>query len=239
MNTLTRNATQVLTRPRMDESTLQSRTHEIPSIHLISATDPSLSMSSESWASISPPFPDYAEGWAGPAALAPRNSDSPSKRRLVPKKSKLSLLGGSAREGSRKKERDFSDVVRRVGGDSSTRGGFEIYVDPSADSELGEVLMVHKKKSRAGLRGLGWGKALDDVTNATQAPSKEGATTLKVKDEPVKENKWWTIGRGRKDSKDKEQSKTKSRSKCEYNFLIFDFADTFNSSSPDNCIVTE
>lgn len=123
------------------------------------------------------------------------------------------MLGvGTAREKEKDKGKDFSDVVRRVGGNtSSARGGFEIYVDPTVDPELGEILMVKKKKSRAGLGGLGWGAPMGEVTNVTR--TQEGEKEKKMKKEEKKEKedkeKWWTMGRGRKDSKEKEKEKEK------------------------------
>ncbi len=119
--------------------------------------------------------------------------------------------------GSRDKEKDrakdFSDVVRRIGAPapSSGRGGFEIYVDPTVDPDIGEIVMVKKKKSRAALDGMNWG-TLGEITNVPKnvpqqemqtqpAKTKENPALLKVKVE--EERKWWSIGRGRKDSKEK------------------------------------
>lgn len=127
----------------------------------------------------------------------------------------------------REKERgtDFSDVVRRVGGPhsgtASTRGGFEIYVDPAEDSDITEIVVLKKKKSRVALDGMKWG-ALGEVTNVpavTAAKELQPSALLKVK----AEEKWWSIGRGRKDSKEKEKEKTKvngektkTRAKCKF-----------------------
>ncbi|KAH9029382.1 hypothetical protein EDB84DRAFT_1439362 [Lactarius hengduanensis] len=61
-----------------------------------------------------------------------------------------------------------------------------------------EVLMVKKKKSRASLSALKWG-ALGEVTNSAQ--TRDTTQTVRLKNED--KEKWWTIGRGRKDSKDK------------------------------------
>lgn len=140
--------------------------------------------------------------------IAPK-PDVPTRRRLVPKKSKLGLLG----VGSKDKGKDLSDVVRRVGADSSSaRGGFEIYVDPTNDPDLGDILVVKKQKSRAGLNGMSWG-ALGEVTNVPNASRNApvSGATLKVKDE---DKKWWSIGRGRKDSKEKEEKENAKRAKC-------------------------
>ncbi|PPQ76307.1 hypothetical protein CVT26_009735, partial [Gymnopilus dilepis] len=144
----------------------------IPSIRLISATPSSSGLSSsadgsrsmsltleESWAAslASLPVPPSSLAAAGAASksnlsLLPKDKESAkgqqdgAKKKLVPKKSKLSILGlgsSSAFSGGKDKSqsRDFSDVVRRVGaaeqlpsGLSSAsmnlKGGFEIYVDP-------------------------------------------------------------------------------------------------------------
>ncbi|KAG6865214.1 hypothetical protein C0991_004415 [Blastosporella zonata] len=176
-----------------------------PTIRLISAT-PSASGNSSS-SSITNIAIDSS--WnSGPSSLAPKVDSPATRKRLVPKKSKLSMLG-VGREKDRGK--DLSDVVRRVGGDStSARGGFEIYVDPTMDEDIAEILVVKKQKSRVALNGMRWG-TLGEVTNvpAVTAP-KEAPTLLKVKNE---ENKWWSIGRGRKDSKDKtEKSVARAKS---------------------------
>ncbi|KAH9837979.1 uncharacterized protein C8Q71DRAFT_898946 [Rhodofomes roseus] len=189
--------------------------HAMPTIRLISAT-PSATGSaadasgSTSLSSIAP--------FAASSPLAPRPTSEAPRKRLVPKKSKLGLLAGVASSKLKDKAtKDFSDVVRRVGGDptstSSGRGGFEIYVDHAEDEELGEILVVKKKKSRMGLDSLRWGGALGEVTNVPPAAQKEGKageTLLPVK---VEENqKWWSISRGRKDSKGKEKEKEKENS---------------------------
>ncbi|KAF7982388.1 hypothetical protein HWV62_28475 [Athelia sp. TMB] len=151
--------------------------------------------------------------WAMPSPIAPKTE---SRKRLVPKKSKLGLLG-SNRE---KRKDDFSDVARRVGAPGSAsagRAGFDIYVDQNQDPDLGSMLLVKKKKSRAALDGMKWG-ALGEVTNvpSTQKPGKETGKAkdkglLKVKGD--EKDKWWSIGRGRKDSKDKV-AKEPARAKC-------------------------
>jgi serine/arginine repetitive matrix protein 2 len=98
-------------------------------------------------------------------------------------------------------------------------------VDQSTDPELGDIVMVKKKKSRVGLDGLEWGAAVagggggfGEVTN-----TRDGE---KEKDE--KEGKWWTIGRGRKDSKGKEKENV-GRAKCAYPSPLFLWSyDSFN-----------
>jgi serine/arginine repetitive matrix protein 2 len=135
-----------------------------------------------------------------PTPLAPKNDSQAPRKRLVPRKSKLGLLV-SGKRSKTPENNDLSDVVRRVGvnapTDSVAKSGFEIYVDPTAQPEVGEVLMVKKKKSRAALSALKWG-TLAEVTNS--APSKDSTRGAKLKNE--EKEKWWSIGRGRKDSKD-------------------------------------
>ncbi|KAG6916979.1 hypothetical protein DXG01_004408 [Tephrocybe rancida] len=179
-----------------------------PTIRLISAT-PSASGNS-STSSVTNIAIDSSWGTmpAVPSPLAPKVDSPTTRKRLVPKKSKLSMLVGREKE----RGKDLSDVVRRVGENSaSTRGGFEIYVDPTMDKDIEEIVVVKKKKSRIALDGMRWG-ALGEVTNvpAVSVP-KEAPALLKVKNE---ENKWWSIGRGRKDSKEKkEKEKSATRAK--------------------------
>ena len=137
-----------------------------------------------------------------PTPLAPKNDSQVPRKRLVPKKSKLGLLvSGKRGKTPTPENNDLSDVVRRVGvnavTDSVAKSGFEIYVDPTAQPEVDEVLMVKKKKSRAALSALKWG-TLAEVTNS--APSKDLTRGARLKNED--KEKWWSIGRGRKDSKD-------------------------------------
>ncbi|KAI0828480.1 hypothetical protein BC628DRAFT_1316551 [Trametes gibbosa] len=182
----------------------------VPTIRLISATpsaagsagDASTSFASSSYASIAP---------FAPSPLAPKQTNDGPRKRIVPKKSKLGLLGGS--KTKEKANKDFSDVVRRVGGTPSTgRGGFEIYVDQNDDPDLAEIVVVKKKKSRLGLDGMKWG-TLGEVTNVPSAPkdqkSAPGDNLLKVKSD--ENQKWWSIGRGRKDSKSKDKDKDKEQ----------------------------
>lgn len=150
---------QLLSRSTTD--TLRSRTpsplttpkpqSHIPTIRLTTATPCETHSQNE---------PTQAAPWttseASHVSIAPKplKSGGASRKRLVPKKSKLSLLGSSARA----REEGFSDVVRRVGGASVNNGGngFEIYVDPTNDPDIGEILMVKKKKSRMALDGMQW-----------------------------------------------------------------------------------
>lgn len=175
----------------------------MPTIRLISAAP----TASGSAPGLGDPFIDTSFSSSSvtaspPAPLAPKNDSQAPRRRLVPKKkkSKLGLLV-SGKRSKTPENNDLSDVVRRVGAnavrDSVAKSGFEIYVDPAAQSEVGEVLMVKKKKSRAALSALKWG-TLAEVTNS--APSKELTRGVRSKNED--KEKWWSIGRGRKDSKD-------------------------------------
>ncbi|KAI0300079.1 hypothetical protein B0F90DRAFT_1817688 [Multifurca ochricompacta] len=185
-------------------SPLQTPTQpaSIPTIRLISATPFAMGPAPN----IGDPFIDdtnpslSVETVSPPLPIAPKQHAQAPRKRLVPKKSKLGLLV-SGKSGKMHEKNDLSDVVRRVGGSAATvsgKNGFEIHVDPAARPEVGEVLMVKKKKSRATLSGLKWG-TLGEVTNA--AHSKDSTQTIRVKNED--KDKWWTIGRGRKDSKDK------------------------------------
>ncbi|KAF9258752.1 hypothetical protein L218DRAFT_711641 [Marasmius fiardii PR-910] len=184
--------------------------HDVPSIRLVAATPSASGLSSEANSSVNTSWSTVPV----PSSLSPRSENEPPRRKLVPKKSKLGLLGSGGNNKDKGKERgDFSDVIRRVGGSSSARRGFDIYVDPTDDPEMGEIIMVKKKKSRGGLDGMRWGTggALEEVTNIPSVTQPTTTTTLKVKNEG--KEKWWTIGRGRKDSKEKEKEKEKEREK--------------------------
>ncbi|PPQ74616.1 hypothetical protein CVT24_004162 [Panaeolus cyanescens] len=209
--------------------------------------------------SIAPKAKESVNGNGTGTGRMMRDEDTP-KRRLVPKKSKLALGISAPSFALRDRSQDFSDVIRRVGvsgvggggggggakgmgkgmgmgksGSASLKGGFEIYVDPTVDDEIGEIVMVKKKKSRAGLDGMRWGVnannnmnnsggsvgrsaggVLGEVTNVPKArdvdgienvPKKEKEGLLKVKDDAKEKEKWWSIGRGRKDSKDEKERK--------------------------------
>lgn len=186
----------------------------VPTIRLISATPSATGSAADASTSLSAIAP-FAS-----SPLAPRVDSPASRKRLIPKKSKLGLLTGGGKN-KEKSTKDFSDVVRRVGSNTASTGGggFEIYVDHADDPDLGEIVVVKKKKSRLGLDGMKWG-ALGEVTNVPSAPKERKNTAvehlLKVKDDDSQ--KWWSIGRGRKDSKgkDKENKKAPTRSKSRY-----------------------
>ncbi|KAH7905000.1 hypothetical protein BJ138DRAFT_1118875, partial [Hygrophoropsis aurantiaca] len=181
----------------------------IPTIRLVAATPSEANTSRHHLAenSIAP-----WEAGTSPAPLAPKTGVEGARKRLVPKKSKLGLLVNTKERGQ-----DFSDVMRRVGASSTgNNGSFEIYVDPTNDPDIGEILMVKKKKSRAGLDGMRWG-TLGEVTNVPTVTKKEKKESSKenAKDGLLKvkvdeKEKWWSIGRGRKDSKEKEKERAKS-----------------------------
>jgi hypothetical protein len=167
--------------------------------------------------------------------LLPKHENSPKKRPLPKKKSKVSLLGAVGWDKDKDKGKGLSDGLRRVGvpSDSASTRGFEIYVDPTDDPEIGEIVMV-KKKSRAALDGVRWGPgALGEVTNTTMYTNPNGSSAmlpkevLKVKGEEKGEGKWWSIGRGRKDSKEKEKTAkstlaTTVRAKCKLYLVRFE-----------------
>ena len=78
-----------------------------------------------------------------------------------------------------------------------------------------------KKKSRAALDGMRW-DPLGEVTNVTAAvSSKDGNVSKEIKENNIlkvkaeEKEKWWSIGRGRKDTKDiAKEGKENMRRKC-------------------------
>ena len=56
----------------------------------------------------------------------------------------------------------------------SGRGGYDIYVDQTDDPDIGEILVVRKKKSRAGLDGVSWGAEEVDLNLNLNLNLKEG-----------------------------------------------------------------
>ncbi|KAF6758955.1 hypothetical protein DFP72DRAFT_164945 [Ephemerocybe angulata] len=255
----------------------QTPTHsntEVPSIRLVSATpsSTSISMSTSSpmlgtsatpWDELPPPPPipkHHLTSSSSSSRLRPKASSTTMKdastsaapaARLVPKKSKLRMLGSLGRD--KQDKRDFSDVVRRVAGNnpaasqsqsslnllqgggfmggssklSSLRGGFEIYVEPAGDPEMEDVVVVKKGRGRGGLEGVGWGpktstsggRVLGDIdinTNGGVGGSGNGGKKeggLKVKGEEG--GKWWSIGRGRRDSKEDKKEKARDKENAE------------------------
>lgn len=150
--------------------------------------------------------------------LAPRSTNEAPRKRLVPKKSKLGLLvSGRTKE---KGTKDLSDVVRRVGGDtpSTGLGGFDIYVDHTEDPDLSDIVVIKKKKSRLGLDGMDWG-ALGEVTNVPSAPKEKPSQENLLKMKGDENQKWWSIGRGRKEEKEKEKNVERARSKSMFTVI--------------------
>lgn len=164
------------------------------------------------------------------SVLAPKPESAP-KRRLVPKKSKLGLLNVV---GHKDKENKRPIASRGAGYHEAEDQSFDIYIDPHVDPDIGDILMVKKKKSRAALDGMHWGP-LGEVTNVPASSSNvkkenpkeatqplQPSAVLKAKGE--ENSKWWSIGRGRRDSKDKsvkegKENKQQARAKCMLFFL--------------------
>lgn len=182
--------------------------HDAPTIRFLSSTPANSSSTRD------------AASFAASTSLAPRQGE-PSRRRLVPKKSKLGLLATKTKERVNK---DLSDIARRVGADtpSTGRGPYEIYVDHDEEEE-GSIIVVKKKKSRMGLDGMGWG-ALGEVTNVPSGEDREERGSTKVNKPKARKSmevllgrgggdenqKWWnmSIGRGRKEVKEKKSTDT-------------------------------
>jgi hypothetical protein len=214
-------------------STLPQATSEptpIPTIRLVSAIPSAVGSAPASGNPLAPQSPSISP----PPPLAPKQDTQAPRRRLVPKKSRLGLLV-SGKSSKTNGKQDLSDVVRCVGGSSATasvrKSGFEIYVEPVPQPHVAvdEVIVVKKKKSRASLSALKWG-ALGEVTNTVQ--SKDTTQTARSKNED--KEKWWTIGKGRKDSKDKSLVEKYARTDSGYLYqrlLVVDVHITTISSS--------
>jgi serine/arginine repetitive matrix protein 2 len=118
------------------------------------------------------------------------------------------LLVGSRDRGKENVKRDTHlDAARREDISTDEHLGkirdVERFANPADDPDIGEIIVVRRKKSRAALDGLQWdAAALTEATNATSA-QKEGAP-LKVKIEDKDMQKWWSIGRGVKELKEKK-----------------------------------
>lgn len=185
---------------------------------------------------------------SSPLAPRPLTTSNASRKRLVPKKSKLGLLG-AVKGNKERSQNDFSDVVRRIGGTASAgRDGYEIYVDHTEDPDLEEIVLVKRKKSRLGLDAVAWGpdeenadnvlkpnpsanalkpKVSENVlkpksTNLLKPKDKENSIRIKpvehlLKPKADENQKWWSIGRGRKDSKEQKEP---CRGKCKYPFAF-------------------
>jgi len=235
-------------RPIQPASATVDAPQPIPTICLVNATPSALGSSSDASTSTVHNAFDLPPT-SSPLAPRPLTTSNASRKRLVPKKSKLGLLG-AVKANKERSQNDFSDVVRRIGGTPSAgRDGYEIYVDHTEDPDLEGIVLVKRKKSRLGLDAVAWGPGEGDTSNALKPkPSanalkpkasenvlkpKSSTNILKSKDKEnsvrakpvehllkpkVDENqKWWSIGRGRKDSKEQKET---HRSKCEYPFAL-------------------
>lgn len=230
--------------------------HPVPTIRLLDATSSAVGISSD--VGESPIYNTFGDPSTSPP-LAPRplTTSNASRKRLVPKKSKLGLLG-AVKSSKDRSQNDFSDVVRRIGGTTSAgRDGYEIYVDHTEDPDLEEIVLVKRKKSRLGLDAVAWGSSEENTGNApkpkastntlkpkssenvlklkssTNVPKpkpkskdKENSTRAKPVEHLLKPKsddgqKWWSIGRGRKDSKEQKEP---CRSKCK---RLFTFQNEF------------
>jgi hypothetical protein len=107
---------------------------------------------------------------------------------------------------------------KSVNGASVKSADVSFQDDSTLDPELGEIVMIKKKKSRVALGNIAWdGNApLGEVS--TNVPKGVKEVSKKEKEEK-KEDKWWStiaVGRGRKDSKDKEKDRfpERAKSKC-------------------------
>ena len=235
-------------RPIQPASATVDAPQPIPTICLVNDTPSALGSSSDaSTSAVHNAF--ELPPTSSPLVPRPLTTSNASRKRLVPKKSKIGLLG-AVKANKERSQNDFSDVVRRIGGTPSAgRDGYEIYVDHTEDPDLEEIVLVKRKKSRLGLDAVAWGpgegetgnalkpkpsanalkpKASENVlkpkssTNILKSKSKDKENSVKAK--PVEhllkpkadENqKWWSIGRGRKDSKEQKEPR---RSKCEHPF---------------------
>jgi len=163
--------------------------HQVPSVRLISATPSAAGLSADASTSFSRSF---ESSWtsASPSTISPK-PDAPTRKRLVPKKSKLALLS------SKGEAKNLSDNDRQDR--TSTRRSFNIHIDQINDPELEDVIVLKRPKSRKALNGLKWG-ALGEVTNI-QGVSR-GCPASSNTSKTVQDKKWWSIGRGRKASKE-------------------------------------
>jgi len=136
----------------------------------------------------------FESSWtsASPSIISPK-PDAPTRKRLVPKKSKLALLG----VGSKGEAKNLSGDDRRDR--ASTCRSFNIHIDQINDPELEDVIVVKRLKSRKALKGLKW-DPLGEVTNVQDVP--RGYPASNDTSKAVQDKKWWSIGRGRKDSKE-------------------------------------
>ncbi|KAF7327809.1 hypothetical protein MKEN_00360700 [Mycena kentingensis (nom. inval.)] len=94
---------------------------------------------------------------------------------------------------------DFSDIVRRVGGEGSLTGrGWEVHVDAGdatvrRESAEGEGMVLIKKKAKT--RGRIDGVFADATNTRSESPQPVEGTS---------KDKWWTLSRGRKETAGKD-----------------------------------
>lgn len=149
------------------------------------------------------------------SGLAPRKDDH-TPRRVVPKRTLVLHEAPPSLPVPRPRIEPVKDhntesrlplSPRADAGFGSTGGRFKIFVDPPQDVNATPRL-VQKKKSRAALSSIKW--ALGDRTNgprdSSSKPGKLKDLTSPVESDKEKSDKekWkWTLGRSRKDGKDK------------------------------------
>lgn len=224
-------------------TTVDTPQQAVPTIRLIDATPSAIGDFSTSAIHGTSKSPSIS-----PLAPRPLTTSNASRKRLVPKKSKLGLLG-AVKGNKDRSQNTFSDIARHTGGTTSAgQGGYEIYVDQTEDPDLEEVVLIKKKKSRLGLDAVTWGpgenmsnvlkpsantlksKASENIlkpklsANIPKPRSKDKENSVRAK--PVEHllkvksdegQKWWSIGRGRKDSKEPKESRP---SGCGYYFTF-------------------
>jgi hypothetical protein len=220
----------------LSSATVETPHQSVPTIRLIDATPSAVVNPSD--ASQSAAYNAFDLPSTSPLVPRPLTTSNASRKRLVPKKSKLGLLG-AVKGNKERSQNDFSDVVRRIGGITSAgQGGYEIYVDHTEDPDMEEIVLVKKKKSRLGLDAVAWGAGEENAGTALKLKGSENVLKPKqsssipkpkskdkensIKAKPVEYllkpksdegQKWWSIGRGRKDSKEQKEP---HRSKCRH-----------------------
>lgn len=153
---------------------------------------------------------------ASSVPLAPRRDASHTPRRVVPKKTLVIHEAPPPLPMPKSHVQPVKDhsassrpASRTAGVFSSTSGKLKVFVDPPQNGEPAPQL-VQKKKSRAALDSIKW--ALGDRTNVPKdapakrdkARSKEARLSVESDREKSDKEKWkWTLGRGKKDPKDK------------------------------------
>ena len=112
-----------------------------------------------------------------------------------------------------------TNVVRRIGGTTSTgRGGYEIYVDHTEDPGLEGIVLVKKKELRFDLDAVVWGQSEESTGNVQQPKSWDKEDSMRarpvehlLKPKSDESQRWWSIGRGRKDSKEQKEPRRSKR----------------------------